>query len=486
MTQSANPLNVVLICVDQWRGDALGIAGHPVVRTPYLDRLASQGVRFDRAYAACPSCIAARAGLLTGNSPQRTGRVGYQDAVPWDYPVTIASEFSRGGYQTQAVGKMHVFPERNRLGFDEVTLHDGYLHIARDRRRDVRLYDDYLPWLRQQTGNPHADYFDHGANCNGYVVHPWDREEYLHPTNWVVHQSIDFLYRRDPRRPFFLFMSFHRPHPPYDPPEWAFEQYANATMPELPKGDWVSHFDRFKEPWNPMTQFAGDLPAEVLQRARAGYYGHMSHIDHQIDRFLEALGEFRVAQNTVVCFVSDHGEMMGDHGMFNKCRPYEGSARVPLILHTPASVGVVRGSVRDEPVELRDVMPTLLDAAGLPIPDSIDGKSLLSLARGQAGLWRDYIHGEHTYWGQSSQWLTDGKIKYCWWSGDGYEQLFDLVADPNECRNLAADSSHASVVSEWRDRLIRELTGREEGFTDGKSLLTGRPVKPILSSVIKT
>ena len=114
--------NVILICVDQWRGDCLSIAGHPVVHTPFLDRLALKGARFTRAYTAVPSCIAARAALYTGLGQRTHGRVGYQDGVPWDYPVTIAGEFTRHGYQTQAVGKMHVYPERSQMGFQNVIL----------------------------------------------------------------------------------------------------------------------------------------------------------------------------------------------------------------------------------------------------------------------------------------------------------------------------------------------------------------------------
>src|SRR5580698_5856709 len=136
--------NVILICVDQWRGDCLGITGHPVVKTPYLDQLATEGSCFTRAYTATPSCIAARAALYTGLSQRAHGRVGYQDGVPWNYPVTIASEFTRHGYQTQAVGKLHVYPERSQTGFQNVVLHDGYMHFGRAVDHQPEMLDDYL------------------------------------------------------------------------------------------------------------------------------------------------------------------------------------------------------------------------------------------------------------------------------------------------------------------------------------------------------
>ncbi|HEX3000139.1 MAG TPA: arylsulfatase [Armatimonadota bacterium] len=471
--------NIILICVDQWRGDCLSVAGHPVVQTPYLDQMALDGVRFTRCYSASPTCIAARAALFTGLTPRSHGRVGYQDGVSWDYPVTLAGEFTRHGYQTQAVGKMHVYPERSQLGFQNVILHDGYLHFARRRQRDYGLVDDYTPWLREQMGCD-ADYFDHGVNCNSFVVRPWDKPERLHPTNYVMTQGIDFLRRRDPRKPFFLFLSFHRPHPPYDPPAWAFEQYVNQEMPSPPVGDWTEVFAPYADPQRPECA-VGDVDPRSLQRARAGYYGHMTHIDHQVNRFLEVLQEYGLADNSYVCFTSDHGEMMGDHHLFRKSLPYEGSAHVPLILKGPHGSGMPRRTTCGATAELRDIMPTLLECAGLPIPESLEGKSLLTAVHEETDTVHSYIHGEHIVFGQSLQWLTDGHEKYVWFSGSGHEQLFDLDEDPQELRDLAPFPKAAARVAHWRETLIRELAGREEGFTDGARLIPGRPVRPTLA-----
>jgi arylsulfatase A-like enzyme len=478
--------NVVLICVDQWRGDCLSYLGHPVVQTPYLDQFAAEGACFTSTYTATPSCIPARAALYTGLSQEHHGRVGYRDGVPWDYPVTIAGEFTRHGYQTEAVGKLHVYPERSQIGFHHVTLHDGYLHFARNRERDVTRVDDYLPWLRQRLGDPNADYFDNGLNCNSQVARPWDKPEHLHPTNFVVTQAIDFLRRRDPRKPFFLYLGFHRPHPPYDPPGWAFEQYVSASMPPVPRGDWVDAcLAPYRTPHRADPQ-VGMLSPEALQRARAGYYGHMTHIDHQINRFVEILYEFGL-RNTYICFVSDHGEMLGDHDCFRKSLPYDGSARVPLLLWGPSDSGIQRGirigANQGAVVEMRDILPTLLDCAGLAAPEGIDGRSVLSWARGETPAnWRSYLHGEHPVFGQSLHWLTDGRDKYTWWSGTGREQLFDLIADPQECHDLAPDPTHADRLARWRGLLIETLTGREEGFVNEGALITGRPVISLLSS----
>lgn len=475
--------NVILICVDQWRGDCLSIDGHPTVQTPHLDQLALEGARFSHAYAATPTCIPARASLFTGLTPASHGRVGYQDGMPWDYPVTIAGEFTRHGYQTQAIGKMHVYPERSQMGFQQVILHDGFLHFARRRDRPYELVDDYIPWLRQQAGAGSADdYFDHGVNCNSTVARPWDKPEALHPTNFIVTQGIDFLRRRDPRKPFFLYLSFHRPHPPYDPPAWAFQQYLDEPPYEPVVGDWVEVFDEQRQD-HLHSSFVGRLDRRALHRARAGYYGHMTHIDHQLNRFFEVLHEFRQRDNTYVCFVADHGEMLGEHHLFRKGFPYEGSARIPFLLKGPAGSGIRGNAVHDRVVELRDVLPTLLDCAGLPIPGSIEGCSVLPLARGETLPWREWLHGEHVLFGQSLQWVTDGHEKYAWFSGTGHEQFFDLDADPHERHDLARQPEHAARVARWRRVLIDELRDREEGFTDGRQLIPGRPVNPCLAAL---
>ena len=255
-------------------------------------------------------------------------------------------------------------------------------------------------------------------------------------------------------------------------------------MPDVPVGDWAGTWEKrcgwLSSPFRSETMM-GRIPPRLLRRARAGYYGHVTHIDLQIHRILEALGGYQVAANTVVCFTSDHGEMLGDHHLFRKCFPYEGSARVPMILKGPARLGLQRGGAVGAPVELRDVMPTLLDCAGLPIPESVEGRSFLPLARGEKCDWRSHLHGEHALFNQSLHYVTDGHEKYIWLSGDGHEQLFDLDTDPHELRDLAPERPQR--VAHWRQVLIEELTGREEGFTDGQRLITGRPVQATLAHV---
>jgi arylsulfatase A-like enzyme len=239
-------------------------------------------------------------------------------------------------------------------------------------------------------------------------------------------------------------------------------------MPDPPVGDWADEVLKpYEDGWRADPSVAA-LPPRALRRARAGYYGHMSHIDLQINRFVEALSDYGLLHDTVIMFTSDHGELLGDHNAFRKCLPYEGSARIPMILAGP---GVPSRAVDSRIVELRDVMPTLLRLAAVDPPEGIDGiDALCPTAK------REMLHGEHTYAGQSVHYLVDGKMKYVWWSGTGREQLFDLESDPFE----RFDLGNTPQAARYRERLIAELDWRPEGFVQNGELVAGRPVSALL------
>jgi len=470
--------NIVLICVDQMRYDCMSIAGHPAVETPFLDHMAHTGVRFTNAHTAVANCIAARASLFTGMGQRSHGRVGYNDGVPWRYENTLAGEMTGAGYQTFAAGKMHVYPQREKMGFEDVILHDGMVHYY-----GLDSESDYEQWLLREVG-PDRGLFDHGLPANSWVARPWHLAEYTHPTYWLVSRCVEFLARRDQARPFFMFMSFVAPHPPLVPPQCYFDQYIRQELPAPPVGDWV---DKFTPPagqnrWDHSTSYAR-LDSRAMHRAQAGYYGQITQIDHQIGRFLEHCSDHGVLENTVFMFISDHGEMLGDHNRFRKTLPYAGSARVPMLLKLPERFGCPAGQTPGELVEMRDVMPTLLEVAGAPIPETVEGKSLLSLVTGQDVQWRGHLHGEHTAGSDSNHYLTDGRYKYIWYSQTGIEQLFDTQADPQELHDLIDEPRRRDDVERLRRLLIEELTGREEGYTDGKKLIVGRKCSPVLSHI---
>jgi len=471
--------NIILICVDQMRADAWGLGGGKV-ETPYLDDLALKGMVFERAYAAVPTCIPARAGLLTGMSARLSRRCGYTEGVDWDYRETIAESFRKNGYQTHAVGKMHVHPARKRLGFEEVVLHDG-TGYPRGENADRELYDDYFSWAEKESGHD-VDTLDHGVGSNAHHVRPWPHEERIHPTNFVVTKGLEFLKRRDPSRPFFLTLSFVRPHPPLDPPDWALDRYLGADTGNPVNPGWAD--DLFGHQNTPGLESSRRpvLSEDALQRKRAGYFGCITHLDHQIGRFLHHLGVTHgLRQDTVIAFTSDHGELLGDFGFLHKTLPYEGSARVPLILSGPGiPSGVKSGAV----AELRDVMPTLLDLAGCATPESIDGKSLIPCMEDPEANVRRWLHGEHPFnlhgSGESVHWIVDGNWKYIWFSGKGEEQLFNLREDPREEQDLSRDASSAEKLAELQAVLVHALSDRPEGYVENGRLRTEVPCLNLL------
>lgn len=479
--------NILLITTDQMRGDCLGIQGHPVVETPHLDTMAHNGAIFTNAYSAVPSCIASRAAIMTGLSQNSHGRVGYEDRVEWDYEHYLAGELASVGYHTQAIGKMHVHPARSLCGFHNVILHDGYLHTYRNKRIPASESwfntDDYLPWLKEKLGHD-ADIIDSGLDCNSWVARPWPYPEHLHPTNWVVNESIDFLRRRDPGKPFFLMMSFVRPHSPLDPPQFYYDMYKDVEMSSPPIGDWAEIGDDDMRDALVYNGYGGKLGDRALHRARAAYYGSITHIDHQIGRFLQAMSDEDILNDTIILFTSDHGDMLGDHNWFRKSIPYEGSTSIPFILYDPGkNLGLKSGAIIDNIVELRDIMPTLLDIGGAKIPDSIEGSSIMPLARGQEAPWREYLHGEHSFGIASNHYIVTEEDKYIWYSQTGEEQYFNLEEDPTELHNGIKDGEYSSRIEFLRKMLAKELEGREEGYSDGNRLIVGQTPKQSLSHI---
>ena len=473
--------NIVLIMTDEMRGDCMGFAGHPDVKTPYLDTLASQGVYFPHAYSSCPTCVPARAILHTGLSQRHTGKVGYQDGVDWNYGCTMAGELAKAGYYTQCVGKMHVHPLRNYLGFHNVELHDGYLHEYRfagvDHYGNQTYADDYFYWLKEQLGAS-ADVTDSGMDCNGWTARPWPYEEKYHPTNWVASRSIDFLRRRDPRQPFFLMASFVRPHAPYDAPQWYFDLYKDKDLRPPFRGDWDDQ-EFLRQKGRTFNNCTGPLDPELIRQQQIGYYACITHVDHQIGRLLMALTEHRLMDNTVILFTSDHGEMLSDHGWDRKSLPYEGSARIPMLIWGPEKYVGPGGRVDESLVELRDVMPTCLDLAGAPIPAHLDGQSMLH------GVDRQWLHGEHTFWvnNASSQFIVTTRDKFIWFSQRNEEQYFDLEKDPHETHNAIHDPEYQDRIAELRHLLAQALKDSEEGYSDGEHLIPGHTPVDCLSNV---
>ncbi|WP_066187895.1 MULTISPECIES: arylsulfatase [Gracilibacillus] len=471
-----NQPNVLLIMTDQQRWDALGCYGNDVIETPNLDWLASQGTIFENAYSPSPSCVPARAALLTGMDPWHTGILGVgssQGPMGVGFSHTLPGELAKAGYHTQGVGKMGFRPQRALNGFHQTVLDES------DQEIDRGFYSDYKQWFdKNKTG----DYgiVDHGIGWNSWMARPYHAPEFLHPTNWTINESLDFLkQRRDPSKPFFLKTSFTRPHSPYDAPDYYFHRYAEAAaIPKAKVGEWASMHDVKEDAVKPET-WRGVRSDQEIHRARAGYYGSIHHIDHQIGRLLSYLVKNKLFDNTLIIFTSDHGDMLGDHHLWRKTYAYEGSAHIPLIVKLPNAYTPMEKKV-SEPVSLQDIMPTILDSVSLAIPESVDGKSMVPLIKREQVPWREYLHGEHSTCyaeEQEMQYLTDGVYKYIWFPRTGMEQLFHLQDDPYECEDLSEEPVFASKLDKWRQRLVSILEKRDKGLTENGQLVCqkGRP-----------
>ncbi len=476
-----NSPNIILIFADQWRGDFLGNLGHKV-KTPFIDQLAGEGMTYTAAYCATPSCIPARASLLTGMSGSSCNRIGYMDGVPWTYPVTMQGCLHDGGYQTINVGKTHYYPRKANLGFEINRLYDPQNWL--DGKRS-----DYHQWLYDQTDGKVKDSADSVDN-NGFCYIPWTYPNYLHPTEWTADTALEEIKNRDQGRPFYMQIGFHRPHPPLDPPESYYNMYKDVDFGEAPMGDWEPEEWKRKSSSNsPMIGVKDEDDRQVAIRA---YCAQLTHIDHQIGKILYYIQRHEHTKNTIVMFTSDHGDLLGDHGTWRKIFPYEGSTKIPMIIRTPdtmiQTVNSTLGYRRnDTPVTHMDIMPTLLKAAGVTVPENVEGIDFMGPLYGKPIMGRDFIHGEHTAGSLIGvQFVTDGKIKYCYDTFHGREQLFNLENDPMELKNLAPHKEYTDILALWKKRLIDVLEKRpQDGLVANGGLVKGKSLPSIRKELLE-
>lgn len=467
MSRASDPQpNVLLICVDHWSGLFTRPAAHPSVMTPTIAQMARNGVHFGRAYSACPVCIPARRTLLTGQTSRSHGDRIFNEQLEMPDPMevpTLPQTLRQAGYQAYAVGKLHVYPQRDRVGFDEVILNEeGRHHLG-------GVTDDWEMFLADK-GYPGQEYAAGMCN-NDYLTRAWHLPEHCHPTNWAASQMCRTIHRRDPRKPSFWYLSFVGPHPPVWPLQDYLDLYRDIELDQPVTGDWCPSFEDL--PYGPkryMDQFAIQqaLPHEV-DLGRRAFYASITHIDHQIRMVIGTLREEGLLDNTILAFTADHGDMLGDHHMWAKGVMYEKSARVPLIVVPPAEDDrFAANSSDDRLVELRDVMPTLLDLCGVEIPGSVEGMSLLECER------RPYLYGEFGENESATRMICEDRFKLIYYPIGNVAQLFDLHEDPLEQLNLAGIDEHRETQRRLTELLVQHLYGSDlEWVADGE--LVGLP-----------
>ncbi|MBI4024960.1 MAG: sulfatase-like hydrolase/transferase [Verrucomicrobia bacterium] len=462
-----NRPNLIFITTDQQRWDATGIYGNPVIRTPHMDRLGREGVVFDRCYCASPYCVATRASLMTGHSHHHEGHIRGHAILNPDN--TVPARLGRAGYFTQAIGKMHFAPvtEFRKNGFDSLLLSEEMRWVRfASSAGDVRL-DDYDRYLVRHGLWGWEKPPEIGYNEIKPLINHIPKEH--HVTRWCGDRTVEFLNSK-PRQPFYLWCSFIKPHVPYDCPVHLKDWYDPARMPapwvrkgELDEYPYYGEYQRLRE---------FHLYSEaVVGLARACYYANISFIDEQVGRILDALEQTAQDSQTVVIFSSDHGDMMGDHGLWFKTLGYEGSVRIPLMIRAP---GLLSGGQRvAAPVSHFDVAETLL---------ALGGASEESLGRPGADL-RNILNGrikrDFVVSAEIGFYLCHRDWKYNFYPNGGYEELFDLREDPHELANLAKSSSRASTRRGLRLQLATWLKQHATGSgLDAGGDLEARPYQP--------
>jgi len=456
--------NVLLISTDHWPASLLGVADHPAIQTPTLDELARSGTRFTNCYAECPVCIPARRTLMTGTPPRTHGDRVFKELLPMpDHLPTMAQTFRDAGYQAHAVGKLHVYPQRDRIGFDDVILDE-------EGRQQYGAVDDFELFLGDQ-GYP-GQHFGHGMSNNEYSMRPWHLPEQTHPTNWATNAMCRTIKRRDPTRPSFWYLSYRHPHPPLTPLQSYLDLYRDIDIDMPYMGEWATVTSDLPFSLQAKRSVDDKLNQIQMTMARRAFYALCTQIDHQLRVVIGTLREEGLLDNTILLFTSDHGDMLGNHGLWAKRLFYENSANIPLLLvgaQNDERVGHHR--VDHRLVGWRDIMPTLLDLAGIPIPESVEGISMVGEEQ------RTWCYSEIDEGAHATRMIREERYKLIYYATGNRRQLFDLMTDPQELVDLAGEAAHASALERLTALLIDQLYGGDEAWVqDGK--LVGLPDRP--------
>lgn len=432
----ADKPNILLILSDQHNPHVMGCAEDSVARTPHLDALAARGVRFRSAYCPAPLCVPSRMAFLTGQHPSDIAVWTNQCVLSSSVP-TFAHGLAAAGYETILCGRMHFRGPDQRHGF--LSRRVGDVGGSFPGVKGV----DLGPIPLSSTGQSRPAVEIAGPGRQSYQV--FDEH--------VAAACRDVLAGRSSGRPFAMVVGLVLPHCPYVCPKELFEEYYEAvTLPEYPDGYFARQHPAIRD-WR-RRRGVLDLPAETIRRARAGYYGLVTHMDALVGTMLEALAESGLAEDTVVVYTSDHGDMAGEHGLWWKSNFYEGSVGVPLIVSAPGRFA--EGSKVDRVVSLLDLAPTLLEIGGGPELPHARGRSLLPfLLPGDAEVadWPDVAFAEHYTSGGGDppcRMVRRGPWKLSYYDGYDTPQLFNLHDDPGELNDLG----HAPELSALRQELL--------------------------------
>jgi arylsulfatase A-like enzyme len=426
---SAQKPNILWICTDQQRWNTIGALGNEYVHTPNIDRLVEHGVAFTRAYVQSPVCTPSRSSFLTGMYPSTLhNSINGGDHWPVTAPPLITKTLDDNGYVCGLSGKLHLSAADGRV---EQRPDDGYReffwsHHPWDSWPEGH---DYINWLEAQSLSYDSMYAKHGYIPSEY-----------HQTKWCTDRAIEFI-RGNKDLPWLFSLNIFDPHNPYDPPQKYLDRYQVDKMPGPCFQPSDIDFQRTLDfaYFQTESQHPDSFNGKLLQ---AKYWAQIDQIDENLGRLFQVLKDVGEWENTIIVFTSDHGDMVGDHGFQKKgCRFYDGLVRVPLVFHWPQQY--TQGVRSDALVELVDIYPTLMEAAGLTVDKKVQGRSLTSILTGKAapGEHRTYVRSEYydaldKEPADFATMIQDERYKLVVYHGHDLGELYDMKEDPCEFENL--------------------------------------------------
>lgn len=454
-TRNSSRLNVLILMADQHGPEAIGHFGDPNAITPNLDKLAKSGFSLRQAYCQIPVCTPSRTSVLTGRYAHSHGVI--QNSYLADTTmVSFPQVMRKNGYVTACFGKLHT-PGREHLDWDVYASGDVKLR-GKDVEGQIRL-----------------------SGTVGLRVHPTIGAPDLSPQattlEWQAKENTIRFMRENRDRPWLIKCSMDKPHPAFQPPlaYWNKIDRAKLKIPEYPEDDLEDANPRYRQLMEARGMW--NMSEEHILDGMQGHYGNVAFVDAMFGEILEELDKLGLRENTLVVYLSDHGEMLGQHGLWTKFVFFDASVRVPFIFSLP---GVVQHGARSEAlVELIDLFPTIMELTGLNAPESIQGMSLVPLLTGDTDKHRQFVFSEFPLAGrnaprsefQSTSMIFDGRYKLVDNGPDGPPELYDQVKDPNEFRNIALLPENKERV----ERMINRL--RQWGNED--RVLTGHRIRRV-------
>lgn len=442
--QPARRPNILLITDDQHNARNMGCAGDPMVKTPHLDRLAARGTRFTHAYSCNMICAPSRVSMITGQYVHSHGYYGNSGPQP-SRPLWMTSHLRKNGYQNAMIGKAHYGWPKIAEEFDYIRLCDRI-----DCPPDNPLKNDYFRMLVKKGQVSQSDEQRRGLGQNNPARALLPKESSVEW--WTADSAIDFLRARDKQKPFFAFVSFQRPHAPITPPVPYDTMYKPSDV-QLPPSvhdtlegkpaEQMAAAKRSIYPYHPT-----DLTK--LQEIIAMYFGLISLVDHNVGRIVAELEAQKLLDDTLILFTADHGDFSGEHGFFHKnLGMYECINRIPFIAAGP---GLSAGLVRDELVQQVDIFPTACEVAGVPVPASVQGMSLMPLCRAGSPEWkRTAAFAEE----EGRMCVRTARYRMVFDPVGNANELYDHSSDPWELKNLYNDPASEKVRLELANELLR-------------------------------